>query len=96
MPIVYVNPGRFYSAITLKDGASEYGFTKDSSSGKDINFLIARRDAVVQGVKFSLPKIFSPDVNQEMDAWMFQFRNYHDAFVYDNKAKGIYAHIAEA
>lgn len=96
MPIVYVNPGRFYSQITLNDGTSTYGFTKTATTGKDINFLIVRKDAVVQGVKFSLPKIFSPDVNQEMDAWMFQFRNYHDAFVYENKTKGIYAHIAAA
>ena len=46
----------------------------------------------MQVKKFALPKIFDPDVNQEKDAWKFQFRLYHDAFVYDNKAKGIYLH----
>ena len=35
-------------------------------------------------------KIFSPDENQKLDAWLFQFRLYHDAFVYENKVKGIY------
>jgi hypothetical protein len=50
--------------------------------------------AILQVVKFSLPKIFTPDENQEKDAWKFQFREYHDAFVYENKAKGVYLHAA--
>jgi hypothetical protein len=37
-------------------------------------------------------KVFDPDVNQAKDAWLFQYRLYHDAFVYDNKVKGIYLH----
>lgn len=42
--------------------------------------------------KFIIPKIFTPDENQDKDMWKFQFRIYHDAFVYENKAKGIYLH----
>ena len=48
--------------------------------------------AVVQVQKFALPKIFTPDENQDKDAWKYQFRLYHDAFVYENKVKGIYLH----
>jgi hypothetical protein len=59
MPIVYVNPGRFYSQTTLNDGTSSYGYTKTESTGKDLNFLIIRKDAVVQGVKFSLPNLYT-------------------------------------
>ena len=58
--------------------------------------MIIYPQAVLQAKKFALPKIFTPDENQTMDAWKFQFRLYHDAFVYDNKAKGIFAHIANA
>ena len=56
--------------------------------------MIVHPSAVVQVNKFMLPKIFSPDENQKMDAWLFQFRLYHDAFVYDNKVKGVYLHKA--
>lgn len=58
----------------------------------NINFMIIYPPAILQVVKFSLPKIFDPDVNQDKDAWKFQFREYHDAFVYENKTKGIYLH----
>lgn len=91
MPITWVPKSRFYTAITLNDGSSNWGYAK-SAGGADINFMIIYPPAILQVVKFSLPKIFSPDVNQDKDAWKFQFREYHDAFVYENKAKGLYLH----
>ena len=33
-----------------------------------------------------------PDENQKADAWKFDYRLYHDLFVYENKVKGIYLH----
>lgn len=91
IPITYVTPSRFYSQIEIKDGSSAYGYEK-ASSGKDINFLLMRKDAIIQVVKFEKPKIFSPDENQKNDSFLFQYRNYHDAFILDNKTKGIYVH----
>lgn len=95
MKVVYVVPSRFYTGITLNDGTSNWGFTK-ASDAKAINFMIVYPQAVLQATKFALPKIFTPDENQDKDAWKFQFRLYHDAFVYDNKANGIYVNIANA
>lgn len=91
MPITYVPPTRFYTAITLNDGTSNWGYAK-ASGAANINFMIIYPQAVLQVQKFALPKIFTPDENQDKDAWKFQFRLYHDAFVYENKAKGIYLH----
>ncbi len=91
MPITWVPPTRFYTGITLNDGSSNWGYTK-ASGAADINFMIIYPQAILQVTKFSLPKIFDPDTNQDKDAWKFQFRLYHDAFVYDNKVKGIYLH----
>lgn len=95
MTIKYVTPGRFYSAITLNDGTTNWGFTK-ATSAVALNFMLIYPPAVLQVTKFALPKIFDPDTNQDKDAWKFQYRLYHDAFVYENKAKGIYAHKAQA
>ncbi|HWQ76561.1 MAG TPA: hypothetical protein VN441_14710 [Syntrophomonas sp.] len=67
-------------------------YKKTASGASDINFMIIYPGAILQVKKFALPKIFSPDVNQDKDAWKFQFRLYHDALVYDNKVKGIYLH----
>ncbi len=93
MPIKWVPSTRFYSAITLNDGSANWGYAK-AESAKNINFMIVYPPAVLQVVKFSLPKIFDPDTNQDKDAWKFQFREYHDAFVYENKAKGLYLHTS--
>jgi hypothetical protein len=38
------------------------------------------------------PRTFSPTENQTANAWKFDYRVYHDLFVPDNKAAGIYAH----
>jgi len=91
MPITWVPKSRFYTAVTLNDGSENWGYVK-GAAGVDINFMIIYPPAILQVVKFSLPKIFSPDVNQKKDAWNFQFREYHDAFVYKNKKKGLYLH----
>lgn len=91
IPIKYVPPTRFYSEIMLNDGSEDWGYKK-SANGKNINFMLIYPEAILQVVKLSLPKVFTPDENQDKDMWKFQFRIYHDAFVYENKAKGIYLH----
>ena len=52
------------------------------------------KNACYNVTKLNVAKIFSPDENQNKDAWQFDFRLYHDTFVLDNKVKGIYAHTA--
>lgn len=90
MQVVYVPSSRFVTSIDLGTD----GFTK-SEDAKDINFLLVYPGSVLQVQKFAMPKIFSPDENQDKDMWKFQFRLYHDCFVPDNKGKGIYLHAAQ-
>lgn len=95
-PVIPVPQARFNTEITLNDGkeVDEGGF---SATGEDINFLLIHPTAVLQATKHAPLKIFDPSVNQSKDAYMFQYRLYHDAFVYDNKVKGVYLHAkAEA
>ena len=85
---------RFYTAITQYDGASEGekagGYIKNATSGKDINFMIIHRPALIQFQKHIAPKIITPEQNQDADAWKFGYRNVGIADVYDNKLAGIY------
>lgn len=92
MEVVRVPKGRFSTAITLYDGSANFGFVPTASTGYEINFMIVHPSAVKNAVKLALPKIFSPDENQSADAWKFQYREYHDAFVLANKVNGIYLH----
>lgn len=93
MPIIYVPKTRFYTAITLNDGSAAWGYSKGTEA-KNINFMIVYPEAVLQVKKFAMPKVFTPEENQKLDAWLFQFRLYHDCFVYGNKAKGVYVHAS--
>ena len=94
MDVVMVPQTRFYKGVTLNDGAAvdAGGYAKTVSTGKDINFMIIHPSAVVQVVKHDALKVFPPEDNQTTEGWLVQYRIYHDAFVYDNKVKGIYLH----
>lgn len=90
MPIVRVPKSRFNTAITLNDGSSSFGYTIPASTSYPINFMIVQPDSIIQIVKHVVPRIFSPQVNQTMDAWKLDYRIYHDIFQYENKQAGIY------
>jgi hypothetical protein len=94
MTIIRVPQTRFYTIIDLEAGAtaSAAGGYSKNSSGKEINFMLIHPSAVVQVVKQSLDKVFSPDVNQSSDNWIFDYSIYHDAFGLENKVDGIYLH----
>ncbi len=94
MKVVYVPASRFVTKVDLADGTSGCGFMK-SADAETINFMLVYPGSVLQVQKFAMPKIFTPDENQDKDMWKFQFRLYHDCFVYDNKVKGIYLNTAE-
>lgn len=93
MTIIPVPKGRFYTGITLDpgDNSNTGGFSK-AVGAKDVNFILMHPTAVDQATKLANLKIFSPEQNQLTDAWLFQYRLYHDAWVYENRVSGIYLH----
>lgn len=96
MPLIRVPKRRFYTAITLKDGTTSGqtagGYVGTASTGYGINFMIVERSAINKIVKHAVPRLFTPNENQQADAYKFDYRIYHDCFVYDNKVKGVYLH----
>ncbi len=96
--VVSVPQTRFYKGITLDAGGSSNagGYAKTGSTGRDLNFILVHPSAVLQASKHADLKIFTPEENQSADAWLLQYRLYHDAFVYDNKVDGVYAHVKNA
>ena len=95
--VIVVPQSRFYTGITLGTN----GYTKRAASGsgdsavaagKDINFMLIHKAAVIQYQKHVAPKIVTPEQNQSADAWKFGYRTVGIADVYENKAAGIYCH----
>ena len=92
--VIPVPQTRFYTAIDLKsgkDGEAAGGYAKNAN-GKDINFMVIHKPAVMQYNKHIAPKVVTPEANQDADAWKFGYRKYGLADVYENKVAGIYLH----
>lgn len=90
-----VPQSRFYTAIDLKDGKTsteEAGGYAKATDGKDINFMIVEKSAILQFTKHNVNKAIPPEDNPDADAWIFNFREYGLADVYENKTAGIYLH----
>lgn len=91
----YTKSGSGYTAVTggsAPSWAAETYYAKTASAGKDINFMIIEKSAVIQYPKHTVNKVISPEENQFSDSWMFFFRAYGLAAIYENRAAGIYLH----
>lgn len=87
--IIEVPQNRFYTAVTLNDGKSAYGYKK-ADGASDINFLCVERSAVVTAMDQFI-KYFTPDQDQDGDSHVFKYRNNNlYGHVYENKTAGIY------
>ena len=88
-----VPQSRFYTAIDLLDGKSsgeEAGHYKKATEGKDINFMIIHKPAVIKYDKHTASDIIPASANPDADADISKYRKYGIVDVYQNKVAGIY------
>lgn len=88
-----VPQSRFYTAIDLLDGKTEgeeLGHYKKAASGKDINFMIIHKPAIIKYDKHIASNVISPANNANADAYISKYRKYGLVDVYKNKVAGIY------
>lgn len=88
-----VPQSRFYTAIDLLDGKSpgeEAGHYKKATEGKDINFMIVHKPAVIKYDKHTASDIIPASANPDADADISKYRKYGIVDVYQNKVAGIY------
>lgn len=84
---------RFYTAIDLLDGKTtgeELGHYKKSNTGKNINFMIIHKPAIIKYDKHIASNIIAPGINASSDAYILKYRKYGIVDVYKNKVAGIY------
>ena len=86
-----ITTGEGQSASTTDETAGGYA---KATGGKNINFMIIHKPAVIQFEKHVAPKIITPEQNQSADGYKFGYRNVGIADVYENKVAGIYLHFA--
>ena len=89
--IVEVPQGRFYSKIKLQSGeADQFGYVKDPTDGKALNFLIVEKSAVIKFDKHVASRVFSPNELENLDSYMRKYRKYGIVELLDNKLDGVY------
>lgn len=84
---------RFYTAIDLLDGKTageEVGHYKKAENGKEINFLIVHKPAVIKFDKHVVGNVIDPASNPDADSYIVKYRKYGIVDVYKNKVAGIY------
>ena len=94
MRVITVPSGRFNTEITLAQPSAHDGAGGYTATGSTINYMIVHPTAIMQALKLANPRIFSPEVVQEADAWQYDFRQYHGAWVKHQTNNGIYVSAA--
>lgn len=87
--LISVPPARFKTTFNKRPQGGWYG------SGNDIDFILMDSAAAVHVTKYRTQRVLSGDLAlaaTNMDSTVVYFRIYHDLFVFDNKAQGIYIH----
>lgn len=88
-----VPQSRFYTAIDLLDGKTsgeEAGHYVKASGGKDINFMIIHKSAIIKYDKHVANDIIAPANNPNSDSYILKYRKYGLVDAYENKVAGIY------
>lgn len=93
-----VPQSRFYTAIDLLDGKStgeETGGYRKSANGKEINFMIIHKPALIKYDKHIASNIIAPKNSPDSDSYILKYRKYGIVDVYKNKTAGIYMSYKE-
>lgn len=86
-----VSPHVFAAVAAPATADIETYYEVDTDGSHKLNFLIAEKSAIMQYTKHRVDKAIPPEDNPDADAWIFNFREYGLADMYDNKTSGVYA-----
>lgn len=86
--VVEVPQARFYTKIDLKNDNTG-GYAK-SADGKDLNFMIVHKPAVIKFDRHITSNMIDYTANQTHDGYIYKYRRVGIVDIYDNKEKGLY------
>lgn len=85
-PLIAMEDARMYKELTITAAG---GYTGAGT----INWIVVGRRAPIAVSKTDVPRIFTPEQNQDADAWRITYRKYHDIWVADNKRGEVFANV---
>lgn len=87
----YTKSENTYIAVKIPDVSEIKNYYEVSEEGgKDINFMIIHKPAIIKFDKHIASSIISPDNNPNADGYISKYRKYGLVDVYKNKVAGIY------
>lgn len=90
----YTESGGTYTAVASPvDADIANYYEKVQSAGKGINFIVSAPGAATGITKHQTLRYFAPEVNQDKDAHLWQYRLFHDLLVYEHKKELIYVNV---
>lgn len=98
VPVIETPANRMYTAIQINDGKSEgqqAGGYARGETAKQMNFIVLPRTTPIAISKQDKMKIFTPDQNQDADAWKMNYRRFHDIWVLDNKLNSMAVNLKD-
>lgn len=92
MPIKRVPSARLKTAYVFNDGKTAgqtAGGFVPATGALDINWIISSARAPIAVSKTDNMKIFDPATNQGADAWLIEYRKFHELWVPDNRLTAV-------
>lgn len=99
IPIKRVPSARLKTAYVFNDGKTTgqtAGGFVPASGALDINWIISSLRAPIAVSKTDNMKIFDPATNQSADAWLIEYRKFHELWVSDNKLDAVWVSVKSA
>lgn len=86
----YTKSGDEYTAVAspAKSGLANYYELR--GAGKDLNFMVVEKSAIIKYAKHVASRVFSPDELESLDSYMLKYRRYAICSVLENKLDGVY------
>ena len=73
--------------------AEQFGYAK-AADGKNINWMVVEKSAVIKFDKHVASRVFSPDELENLDSYMRKYRKYGIVELLDNKLDGVRVSVA--
>ena len=89
----YTKSGDVYTPVAAADlDVDDIGtyYEVDVAGGKDLNFMVVEKSAIIKYAKHVASRIFSPDELESLDSYMLKYRRYAICSVLENKLDGVY------
>lgn len=101
VPILHVPSARMKTAYTFYDGTSNPGGTAPderpggfvpTADARNIGLIVMPKKAASLVRKTEKVRVWTPDQNQDADAWKFQYRLYYDLLIKKSNEDSIYTY----